>query len=118
MKTRTTTKALIVAMTVTLLASTAVATFGAKREKQQEQNPYAEYVWPPPPDDPRIGLRDVIKTRADVEAKTRWKKMLLGASEQTGYESLRKPFGVAFDSQGRLLVTDIELGALLLLARE
>ncbi len=69
-------------------------------------DPYAEYVWPPPPDEPRIKLEAVISQRADVEARTRLRRMLIGSSPEQIYDRLRKPYAVAFDGRGRILVTD------------
>lgn len=74
---------------------------------------YAKYVWPPPPDKPRIRLTAILSGRADVEATSTFSRTLMGASPQGPYDWLRKPFGVKFDRQGRLLVTDSELGALI-----
>ena len=77
-----------------------------KKENEVKADPYAEYVWPPPPDVPRIKLTDVISGRADVEASSKFTKALLGASPQSTYDKLKKPFAVAFDPQGRILITD------------
>lgn len=73
---------------------------------------YEEYVWPPPPDTPRIQLKDVVLGRADALAKSGLQRALLGASPAGPYDWLKKPFAVAYDAQGRLLVTDPPLGAL------
>jgi glucose/arabinose dehydrogenase len=105
----------------TLVLATVVLTFVAsgdaeakkKKDKAPKEDPYAEYVWPPPPDEPRIKLELIITGRADVEAPSGLKRTLLGASPQSGYDRLRKPFGVAFDSEGRILVTDSGTGALI-----
>ena len=86
----------------------------AKRKKGRVvEDPYAHYVWPPPPDPPRIKLEQVIHGRADVVARSSLKRKLLGASPQTGYDRLRKPFAVAYDDRGRLLVTDSATAALI-----
>jgi DNA-binding beta-propeller fold protein YncE len=73
---------------------------------------YADYVWPPPPDQPRIRLDDIIWGRADVQAKSGLQRALLGAPPQNPYEWFKRPFGVAFDAKGRILVTDSGLGCL------
>lgn len=74
---------------------------------------YDGYVWPPPPDAPRIKLEDIVYGRMDVLAKTSGlQRALLGASPTGPYDWLRKPFAAAFDAQGRLLVTDTAAGAL------
>lgn len=72
---------------------------------------YGQYVWPPPPDRPRIQLADVVLGRADTLAKSRFQRALLGSSPRGPYDWLKRPFAVAWDSQGRLLVTDSALGA-------
>src|SRR5512134_604830 len=73
---------------------------------------YEEYVWPPPPDPPRIQLEDVVLGRADTLAKSRFQRALLGSSPRGPYDWFKRPFAVAYDAQGRLLVTDSVLGAL------
>jgi len=73
---------------------------------------YEQYVWPPPPDTPRIQLEDVVLGRADTLAKSRFQRALLGSSPQGPYDWLKRPFAAAYDLQGRLLVTDSSLGAL------
>lgn len=75
-------------------------------------DPYAAYVWPPPPDQARIRLVTILSGRPDVEAGSHWQAVLIGASPQSLYDWLKKPYGVAFDGQGRILVTDPALGAL------
>lgn len=79
---------------------------GQKTASAPQDDPYADFVWPPPPDTPRIKLETVWSGRSDVEAESRLKKLLIGASPQSPYDRLRKPFAVAFDSKGRVLVTD------------
>jgi sugar lactone lactonase YvrE len=84
---------------------------GGKRGGSGENERYATQVWPAPPDQPRIRLRAILTGRADVEATSRFSRMLIGASPQSAYDRLKKPFGVKFDRAGRLLVTDTALGA-------
>ncbi len=90
----------------------------ASTGRRPVQDPYAEYVWPPPPDPPRIRLETILTGRADVEAESGWRKALIGAGPKNPYDRLRKPFGVAFDGQGRILVTDTALHALVRFDRE
>ncbi len=74
---------------------------------------YDQYVWPPPPDKARIQLEDVVLGRVDVQAKTSGlQRKLLGAGPQNPFDWLKKPFAVAYDREGRLLVTDPALSAL------
>ncbi|MDH3254409.1 MAG: 6-bladed beta-propeller [Acidobacteriota bacterium] len=96
------------------VAASDVAAKERKKKKAATEDPYAAYVWPPPPDTGRIKLEAIISGRADVEAKgSSWKKRLIGASPGERYDRLAKPWGVAFDPQGRLLVTDQENRALI-----
>jgi len=88
--------------------------FAKKRQKSEEPaDPYADIVWPPPPDPARIKLETVITGRGDVELASKFKKKLLKASSRDPYDWLRKPFAVEFDLEGRILVTDTENMALL-----
>ena len=81
-------------------------------------DPYAEFVWPPPPDEARIKLEAIYTGRADVEAKSKWKRRLMGASPQEPTDRLRKPHAVEFDSRGRILVSDWASQALLRFDRQ
>ena len=85
---------------------------GKERDRSDEKDRYAAYVWPAPPDQPRIRLRTIVSGRADVEATSRFSRILIGASPQSAYDKLKKPFGVKFDRTGRLLVTDTAVGAI------
>ncbi len=80
---------------------------------QPAADPYAKFVWPPPPNEPRIRLVDVIEGRVDVEASSRIQKVILGGSAESPYDWLVKPHGVDFDPEGRLLVTEAGRGALI-----
>jgi DNA-binding beta-propeller fold protein YncE len=58
-------------------------------------------------------LEAVILGRKDVEAGgSGFKKFLIGTSPKEPYDELGKPMAVAFDPQGRVLVTDWETHAL------
>jgi sugar lactone lactonase YvrE len=81
--------------------------------KKPVEDPYAKYVWPPPPDVARIKLDAVVTGRADVEAMSKYKKKLMRDAPLSPYDFLRKPFAVAIDGQGRILVTDEESIALI-----
>lgn len=102
--------ALVLILPVLLPGDTAAA---ARDQRNRDEDPYAEYVWPPPPDEPRIKLEAVIGGRLDVEGESKLKKLLIGASPQSEYDRLTKPFAVAFDPEGRILVTDSAAGALI-----
>lgn len=96
-----------------LLASactTISSTDGQKRISSEER--YREYVWPAPPDKARIRLVDILTGRADVEVESKLQRALLGSGPANPFDYLRQPAGVAWDAQGRLLVTDPGLHAL------
>jgi DNA-binding beta-propeller fold protein YncE len=82
------------------------------REASSE-DPYKDFVWPAPPDKARIRLVAILNGRADVETDSKLQKTLLGAGPTNPYDFLRQPSGVAWDAQGRLLVTDPGLRALI-----
>jgi DNA-binding beta-propeller fold protein YncE len=99
-----------------VLGTTCVGEAVAKKKKKKDQlaqDPYADIVWPPPPDQPRIKLETVITGRGDVELTSKFRKKLLRASSKSPYDWLQKPFAVAYDAEGRILVTDTESAALL-----
>ncbi len=105
---------LLLALLLSIFPADAAGRKGKKRkDSRKAEDPYAEYVWPPPPDPPRIKLQEVLTGRIDVEPKSRFQKILLGASPQSPYDDLVKPFGVAFDPDGRILVSDPGLAAVL-----
>ncbi|MGB6367422.1 MAG: hypothetical protein WBG93_11395, partial [Thermoanaerobaculia bacterium] len=86
-----------------VLAVSTIATAKEKKKKKAEDqaDPYAELVWPPPPDEPRIKLEAVIFGRKDVESGgSGFKKFLIGASPEEPYDQLGKPMAVAFDPEG------------------
>lgn len=102
---------LFVAVLASTLLTLAPATAKERPQQPARANPFAEYVWPPPPDKPRIQLVAVWTGRADVEAESKLRKALIGASPQSPYDQLGKPFAVAFDPQGRILVSDSQTAA-------
>ena len=100
---------------IAAVASVCFVPAGGRAADKDSKNadPYAAYVWPAPPDKPRIRLTAILTGRADVEGTSSLSRLLIGASPQSVYDHLKKPFGVKFDSKGRVLVTDSALGALL-----
>ncbi len=84
----------------------------ARKPAVPAADPYAAYVWPPPPDVAKIRLTGIVTRRSDVEAASRFAKALFGASPQGPYGQLVRPIGCAFDAKGRLLVSDARLGVL------
>lgn len=90
----------------------------APKQATPEADPYARYVWPPPPDEAKIRLVTILSGRADVEAESKWKRALIGASPHAVFDFLRKPFAAVFDAQGRLWVSDPGLHALVRFDRQ
>lgn len=118
MSRRTVTILSMILAAITLIADPAGAEKKKKKKGDKKTDPYAEYVWPSPPDDPRIRLVDVISSRADVEGKSRMKKALIGISDSSPYDRLSKPFAVEIDSQGRFFVSDPTLAAVMRFDRD
>jgi DNA-binding beta-propeller fold protein YncE len=106
-------------ITAIALAGATLAGVAASAQKptaqQQVQNTPVQTVWPLPPDVPRVKFVGTFATSDDVGAtrKTKalaWKETLLGkaavAAERPPIRSFLKPFGVALDGFGRIIVTD------------
>lgn len=84
-----------------------------KKKDKPAEDPYARYVWPPPPAEARIRLETILTGRADVEASSSFKKTLVGMTDTSPYDNFTKPFGIAIDSQDRIIVSDPGSGALM-----
>jgi len=78
----------------------------------------SEYVWPLPPERPRIKFMRVVQSKRDVEAGAGLSiaDVLLGAKEQPT-QGFKKPYAVHADKQGRLFVTDTGWGKMLVFDR-
>jgi DNA-binding beta-propeller fold protein YncE len=71
-------------------------------------------VWPPPPDVPRIKWVRLALGEEDVtgsvskKKKSSWMDKMAGVSlpSERGKPRLAKPYGIAFDSKGRIFVAD------------
>jgi hypothetical protein len=96
-----------------ILMGLLVACATAPAKKPAGQETVAELVWPAPPGEPVI--RYVQEHRSDkpfkASKKMSWKDAVLGAEDED-LITLRSPFGVFVDGQGRLLVSDTALRAL------
>jgi DNA-binding beta-propeller fold protein YncE len=78
-------------------------------------------VWPLPPDEPRVRLVGTYSTSTDVEGEIKKsktltiKEVLLGKNnvreEGPMARGLRRPYGVAVDSKGRIFAADTELAS-------
>jgi DNA-binding beta-propeller fold protein YncE len=90
-----------------------------KKKAGKTEDPYAEYVWPPPPDEARIKLESIFSERKDIEGgEGKLRSILIGSSPKSRYDQFQKPFGVAYDLQGRILVTDQVSGGLVRIDRD
>lgn len=73
-----------------------------------------DIVWPPPPDTPRVRYLRPIRASSDVEQRGTFESfidVLLGGQQQIYV--IKKPYGVAVDPSGRLLVADTGWGRVL-----
>lgn len=107
-------KRALIPLAAALLALSACTTIssGDKADTTSSEDRYKDFVWPAPPDKARIRLVDILRGRADVEADSKLQRTLIGAGPANQFDLLRQPAGVAWDAQGRLLVTDPALHAL------
>jgi DNA-binding beta-propeller fold protein YncE len=65
-------------------------------------------VWPQPPDPARIQYLDAFRRQADMGWKTSlWRKFKNWAKAEDDPSLLRRPFAVAVDRSGRILIADI-----------
>ena len=91
------------------------ADYAMAKSKSKKDTPVEvkEYVWPASPSEPVI--KYAREFRSDkmfkVKKKSRWKDVLLG-EENEQLNSLATPYGVHADSQGRVLVTDLNRSSL------
>ena len=107
----------LAALTTLAALSLVMTTIGteasAQKSAKEGDDPYASYVWPPPPNKARFKLERIITGRRDVESGgSKMKRFLIGASPPGPFDLLEKPTGVAIDDRGRILVTDWAKGAL------
>jgi DNA-binding beta-propeller fold protein YncE len=67
-------------------------------------------VWPPPPAEARLAYVGELRGPADIGAKPSvWKRVFrLVTGESAEAEDLEKPFGLATDAAGNLVVTDTD----------
>jgi DNA-binding beta-propeller fold protein YncE len=99
-------RATAIALAAVLLGVSLGCTTIGGGAKSGRKDPYSEYVWPPPPDKPRVKLQTILFGRADVESDAAFGRALMGTGPQSRFEHLRQPSSVAFDAEGRILVTD------------
>ena len=75
--------------------------------------PAGELIWPLPPDPPRIRwvaqYRDMAQVKKPGVHKSRFLERVAGAKTTDEKFELRKPYGIATDSRGRIYAADTEL---------
>ena len=74
----------------------------------------SELIWPLPPDPPRVRwlaeYKDMAKVKSPAAKKHGWVDKVTGAKTAEEKQELRKPYGIATDSRGRIYAADTELG--------
>ncbi len=75
--------------------------------------PPAQLIWPLPPDPPRVRwlaeYRDLAKVKNPAAKSRSWLDKVTGTKTLEEKQELRKPYGIATDSRGRIYVADTEL---------
>jgi DNA-binding beta-propeller fold protein YncE len=85
----------------------------ARRSKTEGASAGQDLVWPLPPDAPRVRYLETLSGTADFKKRSSWRRVLLGPDTDPGI-ALKKPYGVATDSAGRVYVADTGQGAILI----
>jgi len=101
-----------------LLAFPGTATAGrGKDQPAQEPVDISKLVWPAPPDVPRIRYKTAFAGEDDLnpqakKRKSTWMDKMAGVSVpgQEGKPRMVAPYGVGFDSKGRIYVADSRQG--------
>jgi DNA-binding beta-propeller fold protein YncE len=105
----------IPAVAALLLAAVAGTMLAAEKPKASADKSPVRTVWPPAPDEPRIRYLSVVSGAEDVGAVRKattasLKEVLLGRASAAGGtrnpNTFVKPFGVAVDGFGRVIVSD------------
>lgn len=104
---------------ILLLAAPAIfaqnSSSSAQRNIQPGKAPFAAgaLIWPSPPDPPRVRwlaqYADLAKVKNPAAKKTSWVEKLTGARTPEERLELRKPYGIATDSRGRIYAADTQL---------
>ncbi len=90
-----------------LLLATLVLSACAGSQNQRQQEDAEEYVWPLPPEQPRIRFVRSIHSELDVgQEKSLARKISEKIFGRSALRALRKPLAVHVDSRGRILVVD------------
>lgn len=83
--------------------------FGQTKTKARKEPDLARLVWPPPPQQPRVryvGEITGVEQFQGRQKKRGWMDRVAGVKQATAQTQLRKPYGVAADSRGRVYVAD------------
>jgi len=107
---------MVAAIFSSLLVALAFSSAEAKSRKPETSKAAPDLVWPLPPESPRIRYVETFTGTADYKKPSRWRRVLLGPETDSGIV-LRKPYGVATDSAGRVYVSDTGLGAVVVFDR-
>lgn len=94
---------------VAIIAFLFLVGFGCGSAPQQQESRFDPFTlfWPLPPEKPRIKYYDSLRQQSDVNAdrKLNLSDSIFGSPEPEF--SLRKPYGVTTDNQGRVYVSDV-----------
>lgn len=104
---------LLLALNLTIFIPSATAQDLKKKAAAPATSPKPEdLIWPLPPDPPRVKwlaqYSDMAKVKDPVK-KSGWLDKITGTKTAAEKMELRKPYGVATDSRGRIYVADTEL---------
>ncbi len=108
--------ALVICCTALYGKDTSTAKNVPKKDDKAKGQPAPEpanLIWPLPPDPVRIRwiaeYTDMAKIQHPGAKKSRWLDRLTGTKTQDEQLELRKPYGIATDSKGRIYAADTEL---------
>ena len=82
-----------------------------------QRPPVPAIAYPPAPQRARAFYRGEIRSDRDVETSNFWRRLATAFAGERKPVTFRSPTGVAFDPSGRLLVTDPDLHALVVVDR-
>lgn len=83
--------------------------FGQTKKKARKEPDLSRLVWPQPPQRPRVryvGEITGVEQFQGQQKKRGWMDRVAGVKETNAQTQLRKPYGVAADSRGRVYVAD------------
>jgi DNA-binding beta-propeller fold protein YncE len=82
----------------------------------------SELIWPLPPDPPRVRwlaeYTDMAKVKNPAAKKRGWLEKVTGTKAPDEKLALRKPYGVATDSRGRIYAADTGMGVVFVIDSE